>query len=289
LKDYINDRNVLITGGTNGIGLAAARQLACMGARVTISGRNAEKCFRVASELSNESGNKVGFITADLSTLAGVHLLAEEYKSKNDSLDVLVNNAGAYFVRRWLTADGYEMTFALNHLSYFLLTNLLLDMLKASAPSRVINVSSDAHQGGRLNMQNLQGQGLFVGFQAYARSKLANLLFTYELARRLNGCKVTVNALHPGFVHSGFTLNNGIPFRWFSGTFSRLFGRSPEKGAETIIYLATSPKVEGVTGKYYFDCQPIPSSRLSYDEELARQLWQVSLEMTGMEKEQINE
>jgi NAD(P)-dependent dehydrogenase (short-subunit alcohol dehydrogenase family) len=288
MKVSAPDKQILITGGTNGIGMAAARQLACMGARVTISGRNAEKCSRVASELSNESGNKVDFITADLSTLAGIRFLAEEYKSKNDSLDVLVNNAGAYFVRRWLTADGYEMTFALNHLSYFLLTNLLLDMLKASAPSRVINVSSDAHQGGRLNMQNLQGQWLFVGFQAYARSKLANLLFTYELARRLNGCKVTVNALHPGFVHSGFTLNNGIPFRWFSETFSRLFGRSPEKGAETTIYLATSPDVEGITGKFYFECQPIPSSRLSYDEALGKQLWQASLVMAGMNEERID-
>jgi len=194
---------------------------------------------------------------------------------------VLVNNAGGLFIKRILTSDGYEMTFALNHLGYFLLTNLLLDVLKASAPSRVINVASAAHYRENLDFENLQGEKGYKGLQAYGQSKLANVLFTYELARRLEGSGVTANALHPGFVASGFARNNGSFYNLGAWVAGRLFGRKPEQGAQTVLYLATSPEVEGVTGKYFTDGKPIESSPISHDQAIAEKLWQVSLELAA--------
>jgi NAD(P)-dependent dehydrogenase (short-subunit alcohol dehydrogenase family) len=271
---------VMVTGATNGIGLVTARELARLGAQVTIVSRNAEKCAAVAGTIESETGNPVEFIAADLSTLAGITQAAAGFKQHHSRLHVLVNNAGGVFIKRIITSDGFEMTFALNNLSYFLLTNLLLDVLKTSAPARIVNVASGLHMNARLDFDNLQGEKHYAGFRAYGQSKFANVMFTYELARRLEGSGVTANTLHPGYVNTGLSLNNGSFFRVFAKLSARLFGRTPEEGARTSIYLAASPEVEGVSGKYFADCQPIQSSPLSYDEELAKKLWQVSLELT---------
>jgi len=276
----MQSKTVLVTGGTNGLGLVTARELARLGAQVTIVSRNAAKCAAVAEALKAETGHPVEFIAADLSTLAGIMQAAATFKQRHTHLHVLVNNAGALFARRQLTSDGYEMTFALNHLNYFLLTILLLDILKASAPARIVNVSSHAHEAATLDFDNLQGEKHFAGMQAYGQSKLANVLFTYELARRLEGSGVTVNALHPGFIATGFARNNGI-FYNFGMKIIGLFIRKPDQGAQTSIYLASSPEVEGVSGKYFVDCKAVDSSLLSHDQTLAEKLWQVSLELTG--------
>jgi NAD(P)-dependent dehydrogenase (short-subunit alcohol dehydrogenase family) len=280
VETSIKGKTILVTGGTNGLGLVTARELARMGAQVTILSRNAEKCASVAAALKAETGNPVEFIAADLSTLAGIMQAAAAFKQRHTHLHVLVNNAGAVFARRLVTSDGYEMTFALNHLNYFLLTNLLLDVLKASAPARIVCVSSHAHDGATINFDNLQGEKHFAAMQAYGQSKLANVLFTYELARRLEGTGVTANALHPGFIATGFARNNGA-FYNFGMKVIGLFIRKPEQGAQTSIYLACSPEVEGVSGKYFVDCKAVDSSPLSHDQALAEKLWQVSLELTG--------
>jgi NAD(P)-dependent dehydrogenase (short-subunit alcohol dehydrogenase family) len=277
----IKGKTVLVTGATNGIGLVTARELARMGAQVTIVSRNADKCAAVAEAIKTETDNPVEFIAADLSTLAGIMQTAAGFKQRHTRLHVLVNNAGGFFNKRFVTPDGLEMTFALNHLNYFLLTNLLLDVLKTSAPARVVNVASGTHTGAKLDFDNLQGEKRFAGFRAYGQSKLANVLFTYELARRLEETGVTVNALHPGYVDTGISLNNGFFFRVFAKLSARLFGRKPEEGAQTSLYLAASPEVEGVTGKYFTNCKPIQSSPESYDKAAAEKLWQVSLELTG--------
>ena len=280
VETYIKGKTVLVTGGTNGLGLVTARELARMGAQVTILSRNAEKCAAVAEAIKAETGNPVEFIAVDLSTLAGIRQSAATFKQRHTNLHVLVNDAGAMFTRRFLTVDGYEMTFALNHLNYFLLTDLLLDILKASAPARIVNVSSGAHVRASLDFDNLQGEKHFAAMQAYGQSKLANVLFTYELARRLEGTGVTVNALHPGFIATGFARNNGDFFN-FGMKLIGPFIRKPDQGAQTSIYLASSPEVEGVSGKYFIDCKAVDSSPRSHDQALAEKLWQVSLELTG--------
>jgi NAD(P)-dependent dehydrogenase (short-subunit alcohol dehydrogenase family) len=273
----------LITGATNGIGKAAALAIARQGGRVVIAGRNPQKTEAIAAELRQTSGNPaVDFLVADLTSLAEVRRLAAEFTARYERLDVLVNNAGAFFMRREETAEGMEMTFALNHMSYYLLTNLLLNMLKASAPARVVNVASAAESSARVDWDDLQLRRRYRSFEAYALSKRFNLYFTYELARRLDGSGVTANAVHPGSVATGIWAN---PFGRFNGLakpLTRLMMRSPEQGAETVIYLATSPEVERESGKYYVDRQPRFSSRASQDPEAARRAWQISAALCGL-------
>ena len=278
----------MVTGATDGIGKVTVRVLAEQGARVIAAGRNRPKAERVVQEIRAETGNPaVDYLLADFASQAQVRRMAAQYQERYDRLDVLINNAGAYFLSRQESEDGIEMTLAVNHLAPFLLTNLLLDIILASVPARIVNVSSDAHRGQRLDFDDLQNEENYSGQRAYGQSKLANLYFTYELARRLEGKDVTVNALHPGFVATNLGANN-IPF--FGSTvksFINLFaGKDVEEGAETSIYLATSPEVAGVTGKYFVDCQPIPSSPASYDEEAARRLWEVSADWVGLPSDQ---
>ena len=273
-----------MTGATAGIGAVTAHELARMGATVVGVSRNPDKCAAVGERVKTETGNlDVEFLNADLSSLVQVRRLAEAFKRKYDRLDVLVNNAGAYYLTRQECVDGIELTFALNHLGYFLLTNLLLDLIKASAPARIVNVSSAAHQSARMDFANLNGRGFYNSWAAYGQSKLANLLFTYELARRLEGTGVTANALHPGFVASSFAQNNGWLVAWGTKFAQKLAGRTPQEGARTVIYLATSPEVEGVSGKYFIDEKAVASSPASYDETIAKRLWEVSEQMTGLQ------
>ena len=233
LKDNMNGKICLVTGGTNGIGKSTAQELARMGAMVIIVGRDAQKTSRVVKEIRAATGNPgVGSMLAELTSEQEVRRLADEFKRKYSRLHVLINNAGGFFMRRQLRGNGIEMTFALNHLAGFLLTNLLLDTIKASAPARIINVSSNAHTSGKIEFDNLQGEREY-GPRAYDNSKLANILFTMELARRLEGTGVTVNALHPGFVATGFAKNNGKVIAALVSLITPLVARSPAKGAET--------------------------------------------------------
>jgi NAD(P)-dependent dehydrogenase (short-subunit alcohol dehydrogenase family) len=282
LNENMRGKICLVTGGTNGIGKATAQALARMGAMVIIVGRDAQKTSQVVQEIRAASGNPgVGSMLADLSSEQEVRRLADEFKSKYSHLHVLLNNAGAVFMQRQLSVDGIEMTFALNHLASFLLTNLLLDTLKASAPARIINVSSNAHATGKIEFEDLQGERGYSP-RVYENSKLANILFTGELARRLEGTGVTVNALHPGFVATGFAKNNGKVMSALVSIFVPLVARSPAKGAETSIYLASSPTVEGITGEYFYDSHVIPAALQATDMVVARKLWDVSAEMVHL-------
>ncbi len=274
-------KTVLITGGSDGIGYAAARELARMGGAVMIVGRNAEKTAAAVDRIIGETGNPaVSFLLADLSSQEEVRRLAEQVKEQEPRLDVLVNNAGAIFFSNRRSADGIEMTFALNHLGYFLLTTLLLDLLKSSAPSRIVNVSSSSHfSAGSFRLEDLPRPGSDRGYRAYGRSKLCNILFTYELARRLEGSGVTTNALHPGLVRTRIARNNGLLGRVVNFMIG-VRGVSVRKGAETLVHLAASPEVKGVSGKFFVDCRAVPSSDLSYDAGLASDLWALSERLT---------
>jgi NAD(P)-dependent dehydrogenase (short-subunit alcohol dehydrogenase family) len=272
----------LITGATSGIGLVTARALAQQGATVVLVGRNPERTIATVSRIRQATGNPhVEYFMADLSAQAQVHQLAEEFQRRFARLDVLVNNAGAFFAKRHVSVDGIEMTLALNHLAYFLLTHLLLDTLKATPAARIVNVASDAHRKAQFDFADPQGAHRYRGWPAYCQSKLANLLFTYELARRLADTDITANAVHPGFVATRFGHNNrGLValFVWLV-QFTAL---SPEQGAETLIFLATSPEVVGVTGTYFVQKRSVESSRESYDQAAAQRLWQLSRELTGL-------
>ncbi|MGH8064062.1 MAG: SDR family oxidoreductase [Candidatus Entotheonellia bacterium] len=272
----------MVTGATSGVGLVTAQALARQGATLIVVGRNPERGAATVSRIQHETGNSaVELIIADLSAQAQVRQLASEVQRRFARLDVLINNAGALFMQRQLSHDGIEMTFALNHLAYFLLTNLLLDHLKASPSARIVNVSSEAHRGARLDFADLQGQHRYRGWRAYARSKLANILFTYELARRLEGTSVVANALHPGFVATNFGRNN----RGITAILLRLLqlaAISPEEGAQTIIHLASSAAVKDITGAYFVKKKAVRSSEVSYDRAAADRLWRVSVEITGL-------
>jgi NAD(P)-dependent dehydrogenase (short-subunit alcohol dehydrogenase family) len=280
--DDMRGKTCVITGGTDGIGKQTGLELARLGARLVLVGRNAHKAERAAAELRDESGNpQVEVLLADLASQAEVRRLAEAIRERCPRLDVLVNNAGAYFAYRRLTADGIESTFAVNHLAYFQLTALLLPLLRASVPARIVNVASGAHTTGRLQWDDLGLARGYGAMRAYCNSKLANLLFTYELARRLEGSGVTANALHPGAVATGWGHSDRGLFS-LAVHIASPFLLTVEKGARTPIYLASSPEVEGVNGKYFYKCRPVRSSRRSLDLADAKRLWDVSEEMLGM-------
>lgn len=274
-------KTVLITGATAGIGKATAQALARQGAQVVLVGRSEPKTRAVRDEVRSQTGNPdVDFLLADLSNLASVRRLAGEVRAQFPQLHVLINNAGGVNQTRQVTPDGFELTFAVNHLAPFLLTRELLGTLRATPGARIVNVSSAAQAQGHIDFGDLMGERRYSPMRAYYQSKLANVLFTYELARRLTGSGVTANALHPGVVNSDF----GGDMRGVMGLAMRAIKRfgaiTPGEGARTTVYLASSPEVEGVTGKYFEKQKPVRSGKESYDEATQRRLWDVSEELT---------
>lgn len=272
---------VLVTGGTSGIGKAAATALAAMGAEVVVTGRNPERGERAAEEIRRDSGGKVDLALADLSSQKEVRWLAEEFRRRYDRLDVLINNAGLVQSERTETVDGIETTLATNHLAPFLLTNLLLDVLKESAPSRIVTVSSEAQRGARMDLDDLQSRKKYRGMAVYGLSKLANVMFTYDLAEKLAGTGVTATCMHPGAVNTRFGTNNRgamtLLFRLF-----KPFMRTPEQGADTLVWLASSPEAENLTGMYFADRKPVQAKKVADDPEVRRGLWTRSEELTGL-------
>jgi NAD(P)-dependent dehydrogenase (short-subunit alcohol dehydrogenase family) len=278
----------MITGANSGIGKATALGLAQMGATVVLVSRDRARGEEAQNEIKAKSGNHaIDLLLADLSSQQSIRQLAEDFKQRYTRLHVLINNAGIFALTRRETVDGLEMTLAVNVLAPFLLTNLLLDVIKASAPARIVNVSSDQQESNYLKLDDLQSKKSYRPMRAYAQSKLAVVLFTYELALRLEGTGVTANCLHPGFVATNIAQRGLVlPARLATKLIFR-FGTSPEKGAKTSLYLATSPDVEGVTGKYFEKSVPRKSASLSYDTSLQQQLWKVSAELTGLTNEAI--
>jgi retinol dehydrogenase-14 len=274
---------VVITGATAGIGKEAARGLAGMGARVVLVGRNPEKSHAVAEEIRATATASVDVALADFASLRSVRQLAETLADRYPRIDVLLSNAGVFRVRRAVTGDGFEETFAVNHLAPYLLTNLLVARLKESAPSRVVVVASAAHYGQTLDFDDLQSERSYKAMRTYGRSKLANVMFTYALARQLGGSGVTVNCLHPGFVATSLGSGNRIPVKPFMALF-RLTGRaiSVKQGADTPIYLASSAEVEGVHGKYFDVRREKMSSPQSYNTDEQDRLWDVSAKLAGL-------
>jgi len=270
----------IVTGANSGLGKETALELAELGATVVMMCRNEERGKEAQKEIIEATGNKeVELIICDLASFESTRNAAAEFKKKHKKLDVLVNNAGLITRKRSETEDGHETQFGTNHLGTFLLTNLLLDLLKKSAPSRVVTVSSTAHRFGRLNFRDLNAEkGRYSGIRAYGQSKLANVMFGYELARRLDGTGVTSNSLHPGGVNTNF--GSGAMPKIFD--VFKVFMISPEKGALTSVYLASSDEVDDVSGKYFEKCKAVRSSRPSYDTEMAAKLWEVSEEITGI-------
>ncbi|MGF1454379.1 MAG: SDR family oxidoreductase [Alphaproteobacteria bacterium] len=280
----LNGRVAVVTGATDGIGKVTARRLAAMGASVVMVGRNPEKTERARADILKDHPEAIlETQIADLSSLAEIEALAAAIGERHAHLHILVNNAGAMFTTRTLSVDGFEMTFALNHLSYFALTLRLLDRLKAGGPARIVNVSSVAHRRVTLDFDDLQMERRYRAFLAYGRSKLCNLYFTFALARRLDKHAVTVNALHPGFVASAFGNNNRAPMlRTALGLAKALAAVTPEKGARTSLYLAAAPDIEGVSGEYFEKCRiarPSPEARLA---DASERLWAASATMTGL-------
>ena len=269
----------LITGANSGIGYETSKALAKMGARVVMACRNEAKAKQAQQEIIIESGNPdVDLLIADMSSLDSVRSLADTVKNKYSRLDVLINNAGIMNSVKEMSVDGYEMQYAVHQLGPFLLTHLLLDLLKASAPSRVINLSSKLHSMAKIEFDNLQAEKKFGAFKTYSMSKLAHLMFSYSLAQRLEGSGVTVNAVHPGVIGSNLGSTPGLV---------KIFMKSPKRGAETSVFLASSPSMAKVTGKYFIDCKPARSSKRSYDQDVADRLWELALEQTGLKSEKM--
>lgn len=284
IGEPLGGATVLVTGGTGGIGLATATGLARLGARVGIVGRSGRRGATAADAVRLQVPSaEVDVFVADLSEQAEVRRLAAEVHAAYPRLDVLVNNVGGYWAHRHVTADGLEHTFALNHLAPFLLTHELHDLLVSSAPARVVTVSSGAQAMGRIDLDDLQGERSYNGQRAYNQSKLANVLFTYELARRLEGTGVTATVLHPGVVRTGFGREDAGRFMRLMFPLVTPFMKTPEQGAATPIHLASSPEVAGVTGAYFANLRPKRSSRASHDRDLARRLWEASASLVGVD------
>jgi NAD(P)-dependent dehydrogenase (short-subunit alcohol dehydrogenase family) len=278
-------RIVLVTGGSGGIGKATALGLAAMGAHLAITGRDRARTEEAAREIRAAGGGQVHVFVSDLSSQAEVRRLAGEVTESLSRIDVLVNNAGGFWNTRHVTADGLERTFAVNHLAPFLLTSLLLGRLTHGAPARVVTVASNAHASGRLDFDDLQGERSYSGARAYSQSKLANVVFTYELARRLQGTAVTANALHPGVVRTSFGAGDPSGVQRLLVPVMRPFMKSPARGAATSIHLASAPDLEQVTGRYFAASKPRRSAPRSYDQAAAARLWQVSADLSGLNGE----
>ncbi len=280
----MKDKICIVTGANSGIGKAAATKMALMGAQVVMICRNKEKGLVALKEIENSTkSNKIELMVADLSSQKEIRQLADKIKQKYPQIHVLVNNAGGVNGKRSETIDKIETTFATNHLACFLLTNLLMENLKSTAGSRIVNVASEAQRTGRINFEDINLKSGYSSIKSYSQSKLANILFTYELARRLINTQTTVNCLHPGVVRTNFGMGlNGI-FK-FIILIMRPFMRSSEKGAETLVWLATSPDVATITGKYFSDKKEIKSNEISYDLDVADRLWKLSEVMTGLKK-----
>lgn len=277
----VRGKRVLITGATGGIGLAAAAALAARGARVAIVARNAERAQNAVSQIAAAGGpgTEVDVLTADLSSLAQVRRLADEALARYERIDVLANNAGAFYTTRQLSPDGFELTWALNHLAPFLLTTLLRERLQASAPARVITTSSAAHRGASIPWDDPRAEGRYRGFQRYGQSKFANILFTAELARRLEGTGVTANCFHPGLVATGFAKNNG-GLAAAAMSLSAFMAKRPDQGADTLVWLADAPEAGGFTGQYFVDRRPAATHPRA-DPAAARRLWEESEAAVG--------
>lgn len=275
----MKDKICLVTGASAGIGKVVARELAQQGARVVLLCRNKSKAERAIREIQTKTGARtLDVLYADLSSQKQIREAARKFIDKYPRLDVLVNNAGVFVRRREITLENYEVTFAVNHLAYFLLTNLLMEPLKAAEQARVVNVASEAHRNAEMDFDDLMSFKGYNPIRAYCRSKLANIYFTYELSKRLYGSGVTANCLHPGRVATEFTRDVPLLLRYLFN----LIGSSPEKGAETGLYLASAPELQGVTGKYFIKSKPEKSSAASYNQEIGRQLWERSHELTRL-------
>jgi len=279
--DWIRGKTCMITGATSGIGRASAVELGQMGAKLVLVCRNRERGAELVREIQQAGNSEVELMVADLESQAQIRKVAADFLATRKPLHVLMNNAGIFNMKRRTTTDGIEEVWAVNHLAYFMLTLLLLDRIKESAPARIINISSHLHQNATIRFDDLGAERSYGGMSSYGQSKLGNVLFTYELARRLEGTGVTVNAVHPGAVATNLARNNGgiVSAAWkLAGTFMR----SPNNGARTQVYLASSPEVDGITGKYFIDCKEARSSAESHDASIARRLWDVSAQMTGL-------
>ncbi len=279
----MNGKTCIITGATDGIGLESACRLGALGARLVLVGRNHAKGERALTMLRARVPNVAAEMHfADLSRQDEIRRLAAALLRATPRIDVLLNNAGAFFARREITEDGLERTFALNHIGYFLLTHLLRERIVASAPARIVNVASGAHRKAVLDFDDLQCARGYSAWKAYQRSKLCNVLFTRELARRLSGTGVTANCLHPGFVASSFGDNNRGLARLAIGLAKRFQAISIDRGAETPVYVASSPEIEGVSGRYFYQCRATEPSAAAQDDEAAARLWQASAELAGL-------
>ncbi|HSZ24764.1 MAG TPA: SDR family oxidoreductase [Cytophagaceae bacterium] len=278
-KENMENKIVVVTGANSGMGKVTALELAKKGFTVVLVCRNKQLGEEAKQDIIAQSGNtRIDLLLADLSSQKSIRQMVLDFKSKYNHLDVLVNNAGLAFSKFNTSVDGIEMTFAVNHLGYFLPTVLLLDSLKAAPSARIVNVSSSTHKGAKINFEDIEHKKNYSLFGSYNQSKLCNVLFTKELARKLKGTNVSVNCLNPGPVKTGLARDMGPVFQWLA----KSFFPSAEKASATAIYLASSPEVEKITGRYFEKCKVVPSSKISNDEKIAKKLWDLSTKMTGL-------